>query len=51
MARSPSPQACAPSGGAAVAAKSGLLKFLGKFIWVGLAAVAVAAKRLFKRRA
>ena len=38
-------------GGAAVAAKSGLLKFLGKFIWVGLAAVAVAAKRLFKRRA
>jgi uncharacterized membrane-anchored protein len=38
-------------GGAAVAAKSGLLKFLGKFIWVGLAAVALAAKRLFKRRA
>ena len=37
-------------GGAAVAAKSGLLKFLGKFIWVGLAAVALFVKRLFKRR-
>jgi uncharacterized membrane-anchored protein len=38
-------------GGAAVAAKSGLLKFLGKFIWVGLAAAGVAVMRLFKRRA
>jgi len=38
-------------GGAAVAAKSGLLKFLGKFIWVGLGAVALFVKRLFKRQA
>ena len=38
-------------GGAAVAAKSGLLKFIGKFIWVGLAAAALFVKRLFKRRA
>ncbi len=38
-------------GGAAVAAKSGLLKYLGKFIWLGLAAVAVFVKRLFKRQA
>jgi uncharacterized membrane-anchored protein len=38
-------------GGAAVAAKSGLLKVLGKFIWVGLAAVGVGVARLFKRRA
>lgn len=38
-------------GGAAVAAKSGLLKFLGKFIWIGLAAVGLAVMRLFKRRA
>jgi uncharacterized membrane-anchored protein len=37
-------------GGAAVAAKSGLLKVLGKFIWVGLAAVGVAVARLFKKR-
>ena len=37
-------------GGAAVAAKSGLLKFLGKFIWVGLGAAALFVKRLFKRR-
>jgi len=38
-------------GGAAIAAKSGLLKVLGKFIWVGLAAVGVAVTRLFKRKA
>ncbi|GAB2178376.1 DUF2167 domain-containing protein [Dongia sp. agr-C8] len=38
-------------GGAAVAAKSGLLKFLGKFIWIGLAAIGVAAAKLFKRKA
>jgi uncharacterized membrane-anchored protein len=38
-------------GGAAVAAKSGLLKYLGKLIWVGVAAAAVAVKRLFKRKA
>jgi uncharacterized membrane-anchored protein len=38
-------------GGAAVAAKSGLLKFLGKFIWLGLGAVALFVKRLFKRQA
>lgn len=38
-------------GGAAVAAKSGLLKFLGKFIWIGLLAVGAAVMKLFKRRA
>jgi uncharacterized membrane-anchored protein len=38
-------------GGAAVAAKSGLLKFLGKFIWIGLLAVGAVVMKLFKRRA
>jgi uncharacterized membrane-anchored protein len=38
-------------GGAAVAAKSGLLKFLGKFIWVGLAAIGAVVMKLFKRKA
>lgn len=38
-------------GGAAVAAKSGLLKALGKFIWVGLAAIGVAVTKLFRRKA
>jgi uncharacterized membrane-anchored protein len=37
-------------GGAAVAAKSGLFKFLGKFIWVGILAVVAAGARLFKRK-
>ncbi|WP_395018549.1 DUF2167 domain-containing protein [Dongia sp.] len=38
-------------GGAAVAAKSGLLKFLGKFIWIGLAAVGAVVMKLFRRKA
>lgn len=38
-------------GGAVVAAKSGLFKVLGKFIWIALAAVGMAVVRLFKRKA
>lgn len=37
-------------GGAAVAAKTGLLKYLGKFIWIGLIAVVAAVAKLFKRK-